>query len=211
VCPPGPRTDELHDVGGGGDRPGAHADLAGAQLRFGVHGEDVAHALQRASADHVGGAAVQDLLGGLEDAAHPLLQPVLPVVLGERAGQPQDHRGVDVVPAGVHHPGGARREVQAGGLRERQGVDVRPEGDRRRPRLSPDVDGDPGAGQPTRREPGVREPVDDELRGPGLLVGQFRVGVEMAAPPDHGVVVVDSPGGDGVNHRDGVGGTKSAH
>ena len=198
--------DDLDDIGRRGDRPGAHADLSGTQLRLGVDGEDVAHTLQCPGADDVGRPTVEDLLGGLEDAAHPLVQSFGPVVLRQGAGQGEHHSGVDVVTAGVHDARILRGELESGDLGDRQGVDVGAEGHGRLVGVPSDVDDEAGAGQQHRLQADAAQRGVQERGGLHLFMGQLGVGVEVAAPADDVVVVVDQPGvdsrlnGAGVTH-----------
>ena len=69
----------------------------------------------------------------------------------------------------------------------------------RRPVLGAEVADQPGAaGQHLRVEPGVGQPLGDELRGGELLAAQLGVAVDVAAPVDQIVVVCGQPGFGGV-------------
>ena len=84
--------------------------------------------VEQALVEHEPGAVVA-LLAGLEHEQHSSGQLV--PAAAEQAGGAGEHRGVRVVPAGVHAPVHVRGEVEAGVLRHRQRVHVAAQQDRR--------------------------------------------------------------------------------
>ena len=104
--------------------PGLHADRAAGQVRGHVDGKDCVHAVQYPGLQQ-GTARPGELLRRLKHQPHPAGQglPLLP----QQGGGPQQHGGVGVVAAGVHHAGDLGGKGQAGGLLDGQGVHVRPQ------------------------------------------------------------------------------------
>ena len=98
---------DLHPVGGGHDRPGAHAEGAERRHRPVVQTEHARRreALEQALLDHHATAAVH-LLGGLKDEVHGAVEVAR---LGEISGGAEQHRGVAVMAARVHLAGHASR------------------------------------------------------------------------------------------------------
>ena len=84
----------------------------------------------------------EPLLGRLEDEEHLALEVA---GLGEVAGRPEEHRGVPVVPAGVHPPVVPRSVREPRRLLDRQRVHVRPKPHRARRVADPKRPDDPGA------------------------------------------------------------------
>src|SRR5439155_194848 len=107
-----------------GDRAGPQSDPAGVDARVAVDGEDAFDTVQDAGFDGVGGAAGQDLLGGLEEQAYGAGQPALAGELRQDQSGAEDDGGVDVVAAGVG-AAGDRGGVRHGlGVGDGEGVDV---------------------------------------------------------------------------------------
>lgn len=84
-----------------------------------MQGVDLLDAVEYTLLEQRLGAAGLDLLGGLEDEAHPHGQLSLLVQPGEHEPRAEDRGGVDVVAAGVGHARAAGAEGQPGGLRHR--------------------------------------------------------------------------------------------
>jgi hypothetical protein len=72
-------------------------------------------------------AAAQPLLGGLEDEVH---MPAEVGILGEISRCAEQHRGMAVVPTGVHLAGNCRAMIASRDLPDVQGVEVGPQPDR---------------------------------------------------------------------------------
>ena len=146
------RERDLDLVGGGGDGADAQADLAGVEAGVAVQREDAVDPDEAVLGHDVLGAAGHELLGGLEDEAGADArgdEPVLDRLERERRA---DERGrVHVVPAGVADAVGLRREVEAGLLADRQGVDVGAQRDAVRGLGRAEVGDEPGAAQPRGR------------------------------------------------------------
>ena len=173
-------------VGRGHQRTIAVADLAGIDARpeiarvksdkgidFGI--------LHHAVLDHRERSRGR-LLRGLEDQFDRSLQRV--AVGHQNFGRPQQHRGVRVVPAGVHPP------VHCGGVRQPrllpngQGVYVRTHSQHLAGQSAPDHRGNPvfgNAGADLRRAH-LLEPLLDEGRCLRGLEPQLRVRVQAPAP-----------------------------
>ena len=127
------RDPHVHRVHVGKGPAGCEADLAGRQVRFHVQGQGEVRpgeALEESVTQHGQGAAA-DLLGGLSHHQQRT-GPVL-AQRGQQPGRGDQVGGVHVVPAGVHHADAAAvlpldadlaRVVEAGGLRDGQGVHV---------------------------------------------------------------------------------------
>ena len=90
--------------------PGRARDLAGLHGREQVRAGDEVDAVEDARLHELAGAARRQLLGVLEDEAHLAGELVAP--LREQLGRPEQHRGVAVVPAGVHDAGPRRGELE---------------------------------------------------------------------------------------------------
>ena len=160
------------------------ADLPDVQLRVQVRPYDHVDSAHDARTDQLLGPAGSELLGVLEDEAHPAGD--LCAQLGQDPGRAQQHGGVAVVAARVHNPRRLGGEVELVLLHDRQGVHVGPKGN-------------PGAGQAAHQVghhtglggsgylqfPELVQPFDHELGGLVLLERQLRVPVHVPAPPDH--------------------------
>ena len=93
----------------------------------GVGGIDpAAWGVEHAFGDHDRGAVTR-LLARLEHEDHVTQQ--LAAVRRQQLGGAAEHRGVQVVPTGVHRPVDPRREVEAGLFPYRQPVHVGPQQD----------------------------------------------------------------------------------
>ena len=148
-----------HRVRGGGDGPDARADLADVDLGVAVQRVDLLDAVEDALVDRRLGAAGLDLLGGLEDAAHPDRQLAGVVERLERQRGAVQGGGVDVVAAGVRDAVALGGEGQPGRLRHGQGVEVGAQADAAPAplaRVGADVDDEAGALEQPRVEPGRR-------------------------------------------------------
>ncbi len=88
-------------VGGGHDRAGADGKFANWDARHVVHAVDLldAEAVHHAVLDHLAAAAAA-FLGGLEDHHGGAVEVA---GLGQVLGRAQQHGGVAVMAAGVHH------------------------------------------------------------------------------------------------------------
>jgi hypothetical protein len=129
------------------------------------------------------GGVLAGLLGGLEE------QDVAPGELrgafDQHLGGAEQGGGVTVVAAGVHHPGDAGAEGEAGLLLDGEGVDVGAEQHRspRPPTLQ--AEHRPGGrGTAQLLEPERAQPLPDDRRGDDLLAGQLGLGVEGPAQVD---------------------------
>ena len=87
-------------------------------------GGPVLHRVQQALFEHETRPG-EALLAGLEHEQHRARQAGLH--RGQQPGRPNQHGGVQIMPAGVHEPVIAAGELQAGLFRHRQGVHVGPE------------------------------------------------------------------------------------
>ena len=144
-----------------------------------MHSEDGIHALQSALL-HILLRLAANLLGHLEDELDGALQ-LLPVVL-KHAGGPQEHGGVAVVAAGVHHARVEAAVALAGVLLDGEGVYVRPEHDGFTGLTA--LNGGHAAGNTLKGLDGDSHAVQlllDEAGGFHLLGAQLRVGVKPAA------------------------------
>jgi hypothetical protein len=121
---------EVEEVGRGHERPGHRGDAADVEPGPHVAAVDEVDAVDRARRHQVAGPAGGELLGRLEQEAH-LAAGQAVGGLREQAGRAEEHRGVRVVPARMHHARALRREVEAARLLDRQRVDVRAQRDDR--------------------------------------------------------------------------------
>ena len=113
---------------------------------------------------------------------------------GQRERRAEQDRGVRVVPAGVRHIRHRRCVGGAGPLGHRQRVHVGPQRDPGLP-VGAEIAGQSRpAGQHLGFEPGVDQPLDDELRGGEFLAAQLRVAVQMPPPVDEVLAVGGQPG-----------------
>ena len=172
------RPDDLEreQVGGRHDRarPGRH--LPCLEPREQVHARHERRTLDDTCRDHIPRPAGRKLLGVLEDEPHLALELVTPV--DEDLGRCQQHRGVAVVAAGVHHARPRRCVRQVVFLQDRQRVHVSAENDEL-----------PRPGTLERRHDGrARRPLDLEVAERGerfldvrgclvLLEGELGMGV----------------------------------
>ena len=183
-----PLDRDLERVRAGHDVPGREIDLADV-LRPDVKAEDGPdrRVLQDAFLDHQGGAALlvlgRALLGRLEDELDVPLDLVLDVA--EDHGRAQGDRGVDVVAAGVHHPGVEGLEGDVRRFLDGQGVHVGPDG-HGRPGLAAAEEGDdagPGDARLDLEAQGV-ELGGDELGGFVFPVAELGIHVDETADLD---------------------------
>ena len=165
-----------------GQRALAQPDLADVEAGVAVHGEHGIHAVERPRGDGLVRAAGDDLLGGLEDAAHgqaALDQRRLALLEGEQRAEQADD--VHVVTAGVADARGARGAVEAGALAHGQGVHV---GAQRHPVLGvrrADVGEQAGAGQQAHPDARGIEAAGHGLGRAHLLARQLGMGMEDPA------------------------------
>ena len=112
---------------------------------------------------------------------------------GQREAGAEQHRGVRVVAAGVHHAVDGGRERQAGVLLQRQGVEV---GAQRDAAVAvADVADEAGAaGEGAGLETGRRQLPGDQLGGAVLGAAELGCGVDGPAPADDVVTVRGQPG-----------------
>ena len=102
---------------------------------------------------------------------------------GESEARPEQHGGVGVVPAGVHHAVDGGGERQAGVLLERQRVQVGAQRDTTV--AEADVADEAGAaGEGAGLEPGRHEPPRHELGGAVLGAAELGYGVQGTSPGD---------------------------
>ena len=173
--------DDLEDVEGAHERPGARRDRAERQQRPVVHPVDRAHrkSLEQPLLDHHPAAALV-LLGGLEDEVDGAAEIRLPREHGRRA---QQHRRVAVVAAGVHLARDRRCVRDAGLLVDVQCVEIGAQADRVAAGSAAQHADHAGAGKPrVHFEPERAELVGDEGGGRRLLERGLRVGVDVVAP-----------------------------
>src|SRR5829696_216884 len=175
---------DVEDVRRRHHRTVGYADLADGKPRPQVyphHGVDPVH---HTPLDQLLGAAGAQFFGVLEHEAHLAVDPVTHP--GEYLRRPEQHRRVPVVAAGVHRAGVGGGELEVVLLGDRQGVNVRPDGD--------------GAAGPVPYQPrdhavpgGTRDlqsiercqRLAYEPRGLFLVEGDFGVLVKVAPPCDH--------------------------
>ncbi len=152
-----------------------------------MHGDDPPHSVEHPARDGVGGAAGQDLLGGLEEEAYGPRELALLVQPGQHEAGAEDDGGVHVVAAGVGAVGrgGAVRAVTLR-VRDGQGVDVGAQREHGYGGVAgADVTDEAGAdGEDARFETGGLQPCLDRGGGPELLVAQLGVHVQVAPERD---------------------------
>ncbi len=164
------------------ERSAAEHEGAGRIAGVVVQAEDrlARKALEQAVFDHAFGAAVRtDFLGGLE---HQMNRAVEAARAGQMAGCAQHHRRVTVVTACVHQARFGAGVGQAGLLVDRQSVHVGAHGHRARSRPCLERGHHAGATQAARH--GIApafQTLRDEIGGLELLIGQFRMAMEMMA------------------------------
>src|SRR5690606_33981075 len=109
----------------------------------------------------------------------------------QREAGSEQHGGVRVVAAGVHHAVDGGGEGETGVLAEGQRVEVGAQG--YAPLAEPDVTDQTGAaGEGARLETGRHQPLGDHLRGAELGPTELRYRVERSAPAhDVGAVGVE--------------------
>jgi hypothetical protein len=155
-----------------------------------VQREDPLDALHRPVGDHVHRATGLDLLGGLEDQPHPAGQAGR---RGQREPGAEQHRGVRVVPAGVHDALDRGRERQAGVLLQRECVEVGPQG--HAALAEADIADQPAAArQGARLETGRHQRGGDERGGAPLGATELRHRVQRSPPADELARVGSEPG-----------------
>jgi len=144
-----------------------------------------------------GAGAAEAFLGGLEDEHRGAGEIA---GLGEIAGGAEQHRGMRVVAAGVHHAGGLRGPGQVGLLVDRQRVHVGPEADGATGTVALQHADDAGlADAGGDLEPEAGQFGGDDGRGAHLLEAKLGVFVQVAADRrEVGGEILDA-GGDG--HR----------
>ena len=189
----GPGHAHLDPVAGGGDRAGAHAELARVQPGIAVQGEDPADRGDAARREHVQSAAGR-LLGGLEDQPHPPGQQAGGGQVGQVQAGAHQQGGVHVVTAGVAdvRHGGAIGDVLL--VRHGQRVQVGAQGHHGPValglRLGADVHEQARAlGQDHRPQAHRGQPQRDPAGGAVLGVGQLGMRVQVAAELDQLVFV----------------------
>ena len=130
---------------------------------------------------HLAAAAV--LLGRLEDEMHRAVEVA---GFGQVAGGAQQHGGVAVMAAGMHHAGVLRAVFELVGLGHRQRVHVRPDADCAWRVAVVQGAHQAGAGDAARDlYPPRRKLFSHEIAGAVLAEGQFGVHVDIAAPGGH--------------------------
>ena len=190
----------VEGVGGAGERALPQADGADVEARVGVQAEDPGDPVERPGLDRHQGAAGHDLLGRLEDQAHPARH-----LVGER-GERQAGRRAARRRAGrghrrARHPG--RCWPTGRGMRSSTGSASR---SARRaitgPGPEPMSTTSPLRGSGAGHEPGLVEALGDHRRRPLLGPRQLGVGVQVAPELDQlggeqldlGPGTVDEPG-----------------
>ena len=160
-----------------------------AETRVAVQGEHLLDALHRTVGDHVERAAGLHLLRRLEDQPDAAGQRGR---RGQREAGAEQHRGVRVVAAGVHHAGDGGRVREAGVLLQRQGVEV---GAQRDAAIAvADVADEAGAaGERAGFETGRHQLAGHERRGAVLGAAELGVRVQGATPGDDVVTVRGQP------------------
>ena len=169
--------------------PSRSADRADVERGVAVQGEDPARHRRARRPPSLQRAAGHDLLGRLEDQAHPPGQQPAHGAGRQREARAQQRGGVDVVPARVADAGhrrsahGDRRHVV-----QRQGVEVGAQRRRRSARL-PDVarSGRGRCREQLRRQPG-RSRRSATSWSCASLVRELGVGVQVAPEGDQLVV-----------------------
>lgn len=157
--------------------------MAGRETGHVVHGEHriAGEALKQAVFDHHSGAAAA-FFRWLKDQVQGAAEVRLPRQIARRR---QQHGGVPVVAAGVHHPGMGAGVRQAGCFGNRQGVHIGADAERfSRPMLQ--CGDNTGLSYAARDAvTPFRQPLRHQIRGGELLESQLRVGVKVAAKGDH--------------------------
>ena len=176
-----PATDRDPEVVARGEhRPFLQRKLTGLEARPVVHAEDGFHRkeIEQPVLDHLARAAPA-LLGGLKDEVHGAVEVAL---AREIARGGEQHRGVPVMPAGVHLPSMNARVSEAVPLGHGQRVDVgaQTHGPRGAP-VPHDADDPSPAEAPMHGDAPARERAGDEIGGPLLL--EAELGVCVKVPP----------------------------
>src|SRR5215210_712249 len=170
-------------------RRGQHRAVDGAylpdlELRPEVDADDRVHPLHYAGLDHLPGSSGIELLGVLEQEAD--LTPDLLPHPREELRRPQQHRGVPVVPTGVHHTGVLRDELEVVLLLDGQRVHVRTESDRAPRLLAYQTRYHARRGWPGELEAAEGlERLVDEPGGLFLFKRQLGALVQVPPPADH--------------------------
>src|SRR5204863_359140 len=154
--------------------------LTGLEARPVVHAEDGFHRkeIEQPVLNHLARAAPA-LLGGLKDEVHGAVEVALAREI-VRSGE--QHRGVPVMPAGVHLPSMNARVSEAVPLGHGQRVDVSAQ--THGPRGAPvphDADDPSPAEAPMHGDAPARERAGDEIGGPLLL--EAELGMCVKVPP----------------------------
>ena len=167
-------------VAGRQHRPGRRGEVPGGNARHVVHAEDGLHrkALEQAVFHHLARAAAV-LFGGLEDQVHGAFKAAGARQLLRGA---QQHGGVAVVAAGVHHAGVAAgvREFVGLGHRQRVHVGAQAHG-ARRIAVFKNADHAGLAQAAVHRNAPLRQQVGHQIGGAGFLERQLGVGMDVAA------------------------------
>ena len=178
-----------------GSRTDRH--LADLDPRHVVHAEDLLHRelLEQTLLDHHPRAALV-LFRRLEDEPDGAGEIAR---LREVLGGAEQHRGVPVMPAGMHLSGNLRAVLEVVLLFDMERVQIGAEPDRRPlPARAGERAHHPGPGEAAMDiDAELGQAVGDELRRPMLLEGGLGMGVNIAAPPRHLLVEL----GDAVDDR----------
>ena len=171
-----------------------HADGAGL-LVHDVHAVNGVHVFQDSGGHHFLGTSGRGLLGVLEDELHAAVESVLE--LGQCLGGTEQHGGVGVVTARVHHTVNGGLEVVVGLLVEGKRVHIGAQRHGLTGALALDHGHHGSFGGVGRGQSEALQGFGHELGRVVLLEGQLGVSVKVAAPLDDvggGNVDLDSHG-----------------
>ena len=186
---------DLEKVGGGIERADASGELSGGKAGAVVDAKDRLHreAFEQAVADHraraalgmaVGAAIAERFFGGLKDQMDRAIEIAR---RGQMLGGAEQHRGVAVMAAGVHHARIGRAVIRCARLGHWQRVDIGADADRAVRLSSPERCDDAGAADAGLDflDPEFAQQVDDEGAGAMLVESELGMLVDMAAPAGH--------------------------
>ena len=172
------------DAGHESARP--RADRTGPQVAANMDAEDRRHVVERSPGDHRGRPAGKVLLRGLKNELDRLLEQCRMFL--EQHGGAQQHRGMAIMPAGVHTPLDLGRVLDAGLFGDGQRVDVGPQRDGlSRTCFKPCGDAMYAADLFGRFVSQLAQLTGDEPSGLFFVVGEFRIRVQMPSPGDDSV------------------------
>ena len=175
---------DVEPVRGGGQRTGADAELAGGIIAGKVASIKLIYPLHYTGLIQFDGAAGRQLLGVLEDTDQFAAEFL--AMAGSQYGSAQQHGGVPVMAAGMHHAWGFRAKRQLIAFRDGQGVDIRADGNGPARPAAPDAGHQAGLGGPG--DLNVLQFLQLRLNvvgGGKLLERELGVLMEMTAPCDH--------------------------